>query len=241
MSKSNSIKKPALIVGAVVFTILIVDQLLKIYVKNNFQLGEEHPILGNWLVMEYIENRGMAFGTSFGNKAWHKLALSIFRVIAVIALIIYWFQQAKKGAKMALLFCLGLVIAGATGNLLDSMYYDFYFPYDPCFVYNLQDGSGIFAECQTWGFTQTVETKPKGFLFGNVVDMFKFNVTWPQSVPYVGGSQVFPAIWNLADFAISCGIIAILIWNKSFFPKEEKAVVKVEENQTADQDKHEDA
>lgn len=208
-----------------VLLILLLDQLLKIYVKNsflqgeNFQLGMEHPILGDWFVMEYIENRGMAFGTSFGNKAWHKLALSIFRIIAVGALIYYWIKQARAGMKMGFLVLLGLIIAGATGNLLDSMYYDYYFPYDPCFPYNIQEGSGIFVECDFFG---QMETKPRGFLYGNVVDMFKFDATWPKSFPWVGGEPVFPAIWNLADAAISVGIVSILIWNRRFFPKENK-------------------
>jgi signal peptidase II len=223
MNKSNSIKPQALIVGGIVLLILLLDQLLKIYVKTNFQLGVEYPIFGDWFVMEYIENRGMAFGTSFGNKAWHKLALSIFRIIAVGALIYYWIKQARAGMKMFFLILLGLIIAGATGNLLDSMYYDYYFPYDPCFQYNWQPGSGIWADC--WGGIQNIETKPKGFLYGNVVDMFKFDATWPENLPWIGGEPVFPAIWNLADVAISVGIISILIWNRTFFPKDNKKKV----------------
>lgn len=220
MNKNNSsAKRNILIVGGMIALILLLDQLLKIYVKTHFQLGATHPIIGDWFVMEYIENRGMAFGTSFGNKAWHKLALSIFRIIAVTALIYYWIKKAKEGMKLTFLIPLGLIIAGAMGNLLDSMYFDYYFPYDPCFPYNIQEGSGIWTECNIWGFTERIETKPRGFLFGNVVDMFKFDATWPKSIPFVGGTAVFPAIWNLADAAITVGIIIILIWNKTFFPK----------------------
>lgn len=222
MSKSNSVNRNILIVGGIIFLILLIDQLLKIYVKTHFQLGETHPVIGNWFVMEYIENRGMAFGTSFGNKAWHKLALSIFRIAAVIALIYYWIKKAKEGMKLSFLLPLGLIIAGAMGNLLDSMYYDFYFHYDPCFPYNIQEGSGIWVDCNVWGFPERLETKPQGFLFGNVVDMFKFDATWPKKMPFFGGEQVFPAIWNLADASISIGIGIILIWNKRFFPKVKK-------------------
>jgi signal peptidase II len=220
--KENNFKKQALIVGSLVFVILLLDQLIKIYVKTHFQLGEEIPVVGKWFVMEYIENRGMAFGTAFGNKAWHKLALSIFRIIAVIALIIYWVKKAKEGMRIGFLIAMGLVIAGAVGNLLDSMYYDFYFPYDPCFPYNIQPGSGIWVECDVWGFKENLETKPRGFLFGNVVDMFKFDALWPKWVPYVGGQQVFPAIWNLADAAITTGVLMLLIWNKRYFPRAEE-------------------
>lgn len=220
MSKNNfSLQKKAIFVFGGILLILTIDQLLKIYVKTHFHLGEEVPVLGNWFVMEYVENRGMAFGTSFGNKAWHKLALSIFRLIAVGALIFYWFKKAKEETKFGFLVCLGLIIAGAIGNLLDSMYFDFYFPYDPCFPYNLQEGSGIWVECVNWG-NELVETKPRGFLFGNVVDMFKFDATWPEFMPWLGGKSVFPAIWNIADASISVGIILIMLFNKRFFPKE---------------------
>lgn len=232
MSKSNSIKRPLLIVGGMVFLILLIDQLLKIYVKNNFQLGVEYPVFGDWFVMEYIENRGMAFGTSFGDKAWHKLALSIFRIIAVIVLIYYWIKKAKEGMKLGFLILLGLIIAGATGNLLDSMYYDYYFAYDPCFPYNIQEGSGIYVNCDVWGFTEKIETKPRGFLFGNVVDMFKFDATWPKSIPGIGGEPVFPAIWNLADASISIGILSILIWNRRFFPKKKESVQVTESKES---------
>ncbi len=219
MSKSNSIKRQLLIVGGIVFLILLLDQLLKIYVKNNFLQGTDYPIFGDWFVMEYIENPGMAFGTSFGNKPWHKLALSIFRIIAITFLIYYWFKYARAGKKMNFLIPFGLVIAGAMGNLLDSMYFDYYFAYDPCSQFNLQKGSGIMADCGFWG---QIETKPRGFLYGNVVDMFKFDATWPQWVPGLGGKAVFPAIWNLADAAITTGLLIILFWNRKFFPKEQK-------------------
>lgn len=219
MNKSNSIKSQSLIVGGIVFLILLLDQLLKIYVKNNFQPGVEHPILGDWFVMDYIENKGMAFGTAFGNKPWHKLALSLFRVVAVIFLIYYWFKYARAGKKLNFLIPFGLVIAGALGNLLDSMYFDYYFPYDPCYPFNLQEGSGIKVDCGFWG---EQETKLRGFLFGNVVDMFKFDATWPQWMPWLGGQPVFPAIWNLADAAITTGLLIILFWNRKFFPKDQK-------------------
>ena len=120
---------------------------------------------------------------------------------------------------MEYLIALGMIIAGATGNLLDSMFYDYIFQFDPCMRYNFMPGSGNFVDCNLYGH---IEVRNTGFLLGNVVDMFKFEASWPQWVPFVGGSEVFPAIWNLADFSISCGIILILIRQKSYFPKEEK-------------------
>ncbi len=181
--------------------------------------GEVRPLLGNWFLLDYIENPGMAFGTTFGSSMWHKLALSIFRIFAIIGICYYWVQQAKRGVKREFLIAVGLILAGATGNLIDSMFYDFAFKYDPCIGYNHLAGSGIKTDC---GFFGTIETRHTGFLLGNVVDMFKFQAHWPQWIPWIGGAEVFPAIWNLADFSISSGIILIFIRQKKYFPKESK-------------------
>ena len=212
--------------GAVIALILFLDQLLKVYVKTNYAPGQESQLVGNWLVLDYIENPGMAFGTTFGSKMWHKLALSIFRIIAISGIIYYWFLQAKKGVKREFLIAIGLIIAGATGNLIDSMFYDFLFPYDPCLSFNFLDGSGIKTDCGIFGMHETRHT---GFLLGNVVDMFKFQANWPTWIPWIGGNEVFPAIWNVADFSISTGIILIFIRQKKYFPKEIDKKDKVEE------------
>ena len=203
--------------GAIVALILFLDQYLKIYIKTNFIPGEEKPLFGSWLVLDYIENPGMAFGTTFGSKMWHKLALSIFRVVAISGIAYYFVKQAKLGAKREFLIAIGLILAGATGNLIDSMFYDFIFEFDPCMSYNHLEGSGIKTECPPFG---VFETRHTGFLLGNVVDMFKFSGSWPEWVPFLGGAEIFPAIWNLADFSISCGIILIFIRQKTFFPKD---------------------
>lgn len=213
--------------GAVVALILLLDQLIKIYIKTHFLPGDEQvPILGNWFVLEYIENQGMAFGTTFGNKMWHKLALSIFRIIAIIAICYYWYKQAKAGVKREFLVAIGLILAGAAGNLIDSMFYDFTFPYDPCMVFNHLPGSGKFVDCD---FFLDVETRHTGFLMGNVVDMFKFQATWPQGMPLLGGREVFPAIWNLADASISIGVVMVFIRQRKYFPKTTKRKKKIEE------------
>ena len=109
-------KKNILIVALVVTCILALDQVIKIYIKTAFVPGESHAMLGDWFVLEYIENQGMAFGTSFGSKAWHKLALSIFRIVAIGGLIYYWIKQVKKGVRLEFLIAIGLVFAGAMGN-----------------------------------------------------------------------------------------------------------------------------
>lgn len=225
MSKEdNSTRKNLIIVGAFIALILILDQVIKIYVKSNFLPGEAKPLLGDWFVMEYTENPGMAFGTTFGNKAWHKLALSIFRIIAISGLCYYWVKQAKLKMKREFLFALGLIIAGATGNLIDSMFYDYAFAYDPCFPYNLREGSGIFADCDFW--MDKVETRPHGFLMGNVVDMFKFHGYWPDWMPLIGGKDLFPAIWNVADGSITLGVLMIFIRQRTYFSKKKRVFLQ---------------
>ncbi len=218
-------KKKVIIVTLIVTLILALDQIIKIYIKSTFAPGESHAVLGDWFIIEFIENQGMAFGTTFGSQVWHKLALSIFRILAISALVYYWIKQAKKGARTEFLIAIGLVFAGATGNLIDSMFYDFIFPYDPCMPFNHLEGSGIFSDCGIFG---EQETRHTGFLFGNVVDMFKFQANWPDWMPMLGGKEVFPAIWNMADASITVGVIAIFIRQKAYFPKKKKAIAEPE-------------
>jgi signal peptidase II len=213
------VKKKLTIVGVVILALLILDQLVKIYIKTSFESDEVKYVFGNWFALHFIENQGMAFGTTFGSAMWHKLALSLFRVIAIFALAYYIFTEAKKGAKMEFLIAVGFVFAGATGNLLDSMFYDFFFPFNPCEGFNQLLGSGVKMNCTDYGFTYPVEVRHQGFLFGNVVDMFQFDVNWPKWVPYVGGNQIFPAIWNVADACITLGIFTIILRQKVYFPK----------------------
>jgi len=209
-------KKNLLIVSAVIALILLTDQLTKIYIKTHFFPGENIPVLGDWFLLEYIENQGMAFGTTFGNQMWHKLALSVFRIIAIGGICYYWYTQAKAGVRREFLIAIGLILAGATGNLIDSMCYDFIFPYDPCMGFNHLEGSGVFTDCGIFG---KIETRHTGFLMGNVVDMFKFQANWPKWMPFLAGREVFPAIWNVADASITSGVILIFIRQRKYFPK----------------------
>lgn len=213
-------RKKLWIVGAVVALILLLDQVIKVWVKSSFSISDE-PInlAGDWFRMIYVENQGMAFGTTFGSGIWAKLALSIFRIIAIIAIAYYWVKQARAGMKMEFLIVVGFVFAGATGNLIDSMLYDFIFPYDPCLSFNHLPGSGIKSDC---GFFGEVETRHTGFLLGNVVDMFQFNFTWPSWMPLLGGREVFPAVWNIADGSIFCGVVMVLFRQRKYFPKKKK-------------------
>ena len=215
-------KKNLLIVTLVVIALLILDQVIKVYIKTSFHPEEHKYLIGSWFSAHYIENQGMAFGTTFGASIWHKLALSVFRVVAIIFIAYYLIKEARKGAKLSFLIALGFIWAGATGNLIDSMFYDFFFHFNPCDRFNQLEGSKVMADCKDFGRSFPVEVRHRGFLLGNVVDMFQFDVLWPKWVPYLGGGQVFPAIFNVADASITVGVATLIIGQRSFFPKNKK-------------------
>lgn len=212
-------KKKLIIVSLVVLFLLALDQLIKIWVKESFTVYDQPVnLIGSWFRLIYIENPGMAFGTTFGGGSWAKLALSIFRILAICGIGYYWYKQAQQNVRLEFLIAIGLIFAGATGNLIDSMFYDFVFRdmYDPCMTFNLQEGSGIKSDCGVFGIRETRQT---GFLYGNVVDMFQFNATWPQWMPWIGGNEIFPAIWNVADASITVGVLMVLFRQRKYFPK----------------------
>jgi len=223
------VKKNLLIVTLVVIALLILDQVIKVYIKTSFHPEEHKYLIGSWFAAHYIENQGMAFGTTFGASIWHKLALSIFRVVAIIFIAYYLIKEARKGAKLSFLIALGFIWAGATGNLIDSMFYDFFFHFNPCDRFNQLEGSKVMANCKDFGRSFPVEVRHRGFLLGNVVDMFQFDVLWPQWVPYLGGGQVFPAIFNVADASITVGVATLIIRQRSFFPKKKNSNPESEE------------
>jgi signal peptidase II len=214
------VRKRLIIVSIVIFALLLLDQIVKIYIKTSFSSDDQKFLIGNWFVLHYIENQGMAFGTTLGSGMWGKLALTLFRIVAIIGIIYYIFKEARRGASLEFLLVVGFICAGATGNLIDSLFYDLFFPFNPCEGFNQLEGSGIKMDCTDYGFTYPVEVRHRGFLFGNVVDMFQFNVEWPSWMPWLGGSQIFPAIWNVADACITLGIFTVLIRQKKYFPKE---------------------
>lgn len=221
-------KKQLYIAFGIVFLILLIDQTTKIWIKTTFSYNDPAvDVFGSWFRLLYIENQGMAFGTTFGASVWAKLGLSIFRIIASCAIAYYFVKQWRRGAKTEFLIAIGLVFAGATGNLIDSMFYDFIFDYDPCISFNHLEGSGVWSDC---GYLGMRETRHTGFLLGNVVDMFQFNAQWPSWVPWYdkdGDNQIFPAIWNVADAAISIGVVMIIIRQRKYFPKENKKTAPV--------------
>lgn len=213
-------KSRAITSSLILLFVLILDQVIKLWVKTSFDYSDPStPLLGDWLKLTYVENQGMAFGATLGGASWAKLVLSLFRVVAIGAITYYLVQQIKLKARFEFIIVISLVLAGATGNLIDSMFYDFFFSLDPCLSFNQLEGSGIWGVCESYGFKEEVELRNTGFLYGNVVDMFYFDVIWPEWVPKLAGKQVFPAVWNLADGAISLGVVMVLFRQKKYFTK----------------------
>lgn len=199
------------IVTLIIFLVVLADQALKIYIKTNYYIGETHSVFGEWFRLYFIENEGMAYGWSLGGQ-WGKMLLTLFRLGAVIFGVFYIRNLIKNKFHPGFILCVALIFAGALGNLIDSLFYGLIFEYsDP----NMQNVANIFPA--GGGYAQ--------FLHGNVVDMLYFPIirdaTIPAWIPFWGGDpfEFFRPIFNIADAAISTGIIAILLFQKRFFAK----------------------
>ncbi|OFY61410.1 MAG: lipoprotein signal peptidase [Bacteroidetes bacterium RBG_13_43_22] len=189
----------------VIVLILVADQILKFWVKTHMVVGEDIPFFGKWGMLHFIENNGMAFGMEMGGQTG-KLLLSIFRIIAIIA--IGWFLNSiiRKKVNPGLIIAVSVILAGAIGNIIDSALYGI-----------------IFSE----SFYQPAVLFPPGggyssFLLGKVVDMLYFpviNTTWPDWSPFRPGESFifFRPVFNIADSAITCGVISILLFQKKLF------------------------
>jgi len=210
-------KRAGMAIGVILF-ILVIDQILKIWIKTSFAPNEHHNLLGTWFRLLYVENQGMAFGATFGSGMYAKLFLSIFRLIAVCFGVYYLIRVIKDKEKpWGYVLAISLVLAGATGNLLDSAFYDYIFPFNPNLPYNWITNSNYEVVLENG-----TQLRAHGFLLGNVVDMFQFDVQYPSWVPYLAGKDVFSAIWNLADASIFAGITIILIRQRAFFPAKKR-------------------
>jgi signal peptidase II len=199
--------------ATVVAIILIVDQAIKIWVKTHMALHEQIEIL-SWFKLVFIENNGMAYGMEFGSK----LVLSLFRIVAVGILSYYIVKQVRKQARWGYILCLSMVLAGAAGNIIDSMFYGLMF-----------NGSSEYYVSYFVPFG----TGYAPFLMGKVVDMFYFPLivtTWPEWVPWVGDEPYifFSPIFNFADSAISVAVVLLLLFYRKeiseiSFKKEQQA------------------
>ncbi len=216
-------KKAWIIIGIVLF-VLVLDQVVKVLIKTNFKPGDSLNVIQNFFQLYYIENRGMAFGTTFGEGAWAKYALSIFRLIAITGIGIYLYRLIKTNSeRFVFVISIALIFAGATGNLIDSMFYDLIFDVDPNITWNWKldtDGHWIHDD------NGMPVIREKGFLLGSVVDMFQFTAKWPNWMPFeMGGKDVFSAIWNVADASITIGVSLIILKYRKIFSKNKKEVV----------------
>jgi signal peptidase II len=191
---------------AFIAIILILDQILKIWIKTTMVIGQEIPLLGRYGMLHFIENNGMAFGMEMGGKPG-KLILSIFRIIAIFIIGWYLSELVKKKANFGLILAICAIMAGAIGNIIDSAFYGMIFSestYDQVAVMFPQGG----------GYSS--------FLHGKVVDMFYFpviNTHWPEWSPFRPGQSFvfFRPVFNLSDTAITCGVFSILIFQKRMF------------------------
>lgn len=192
-----------------VFTIvvsLLIDQSSKLWVKTHMYLQQSFDIFGEWAKIYFIENEGMAFGLEFGGE-YGKLALSLFRVFAVMGLGYLLYYLIKKKEPTFLIVCISLIFAGALGNIIDSL------------VYGI-----IFSESGYYGQVATMFPEGGGYapvFYGKVVDMLYFPLIegfWPNWIPLIGGDHFifFRPIFNVADSCITVGIALILIFQRSF-------------------------
>ena len=188
--------KPLLLI----FFVLLADQVLKIWIKTNMYLGQEFKIFGEWFIIHFTENNGMAFGLEFGGE-FGKLALSLFRIFAVAGIGYGLHYMVKHKYHRGLILNVALVFSGALGNIIDSVFYGLIFKYETIF-------------------------------HGRVVDMLYFPIlkgVYPSWFPIWGGEQFefFRPVFNLADTAISVGVVMILIFQKTYFKEDIKDEVGI--------------
>ena len=197
----------------IVLLVLVIDQIIKILVKTNMSLHESIHIT-DWFYIFFTENNGMAFGL----EIFAKLFLTLFRIVAVVLITWYLVKLVHRPikAKTGFIVCLSLILAGAIGNIIDCVLYGEIFS---------QSTRTSIAQFVPWG------SGYGDFLHGKVVDMFYFPIidtTWPQWMPMVGGEHFifFSPIFNFADAAISCGIIAMLLFYSHYLNSGELADYK---------------
>ena len=200
----------------IVFLILVVDQVSKIYIKLNFPLTlyGELPLFDlGWFKLLFIENKGMAWGATindfipFISERNGKLFLTLFRMVAV-TFIFYWlYNSIKQNANKLLVISLSLILAGAIGNIIDSVFYGYLFTNSYYNIAQFSPGNGY-----------------EPLFYGHVVDMLQFPMfswEWPSWIPYFGGESFtfFEPVFNIADSAISIGVGIMLVFNRKIYPE----------------------
>jgi len=193
-------------VTIIVLLLLIIDQAVKLWIKTHMTLGESIPVFGSWFQIYFIENNGMAFGMQLGGT-FGKFALSSLRLVLIGFIIYYIVKLIKMDASRGILTGMALILVGAMGNIVDSMFY------------------GLIFNESTYTSVATIFPEGGGyapFLFGKVVDMLYFpliDTTLPDWVPFWGGEHFifFRPIFNIADSCITIGVGYLLIFHRKFF------------------------
>jgi signal peptidase II len=203
----------------IILLIIIADQLVKFYIKTNFYYGEEVNVLGHWFKLHFIENEGMAYGLKLGSAETGKLILTLFRLCAVIFGFYLLKRIVDKGYGRGAIVCGALILAGALGNLIDSIFYGLIFT------------ESTFHRAALVPFGQGY-----GKLFhGRVVDMLYFpiiDVKLPKGFPFIGGKDFvfFEPVFNIADAAISVGVLVLIFFQRKLVHKREPVSNTATEN-----------
>lgn len=195
---TKSTKRRSVVILSLILLAIVIDQIIKIVVKTNMQLGESIPVFGDWFKILFVENDGMAFGWELLNKIF----LTSFRIVAV-AFLGYFLYKLLKNRKypFGFVLCVAMILAGALGNIIDCLFYGEIFT----------SSYGRIAEFVSWGEGYGT------FMQGKVVDMFYLPLfTWPEWIPFVGGGIFFAPVFNFADACISCSVVALLLFYRKY-------------------------
>lgn len=197
-------------VALIVLLVLLVDQALKFWIKTNMYLGEDIHVWGDWFIIHFTENNGMAFGWELAGKSG-KYLLSIFRLVAVVGIGYYTWYVIRKNARNGLVIALSLILAGAMGNILDSAFYGLIFSESGNYI--TQVPAVLFPEGGGYG----------SFLQGRVVDMFYFPIIKGSYPDWLLGGRdfiFFRPVFNIADASITVGVLMLLFFQKRYFTSE---------------------